>query len=267
MTFKNFFKVGALFFIFSMVSCVQMELQHRAAVEDSHVSFQEKNNLTDYAYLESRTNHYNSDKIVLQKEKDIETALAVVKLNDARDVHYRLSPEEQIERKAMQEVEEKKWEDAFATLLKYEPILTYNKNITNMMVLCSFKLKKYDFAVQQLQLSLNLPDETLLDAETRKDRVKLLAHAFYLNGKEDQALSMYESYNRENIDQEVKTLLSLIEDDKKLVVEHLYSQVDVYAKKYIYSEYSKDAVIVREEFKPITEPMRRPAGLELKKTK
>lgn len=247
-------------------SCAQIQIQHRATSGEIHVNYEEKASLSDYAYTEARTNHYNSDKIVLQREKDIETALAVVKLNNARDVNYRFSPEEQIEQTAMKQVEERQWEAAFSTLLKYEPILTYNKSITNMMILCSLKLKKYDFAVQQLKLSLNLPDETLLDAQTRKDRLKLLAHTFYLNGKEELALSMYENYMKENQDQEIKDLLAMIEDNKSSVADHLYSKVDVYANKYIYSTYAKDSVVVREEFKPVTEPMRRPAGLELKKT-
>ncbi len=237
-----------------------------------------KKNIFDYSYLESKTGLYNSDKLAAIKLKNKETKFAVQKFNQIKDIKYQQSPEELLESTAMSAVNEKNWQIAFDILINYEPILTYNKNMTNMTVLCSFKLNKYQFAIQQLQLSLSLPDENLLDEKTRTDRLEMLAHAYLLANQKQSAKDIYseilQKENSELVEKIVEALETKTDDNERFIASErsdilntVNLAVDQYANKYIYSDYSKDSVVVREEFKPVTNPIpaRLPASLEFKK--
>lgn len=147
--------------------------------------------INEYIYLETSTGIYNSMKATQDQLSKKETAAAVTKLNAAQGVEYNESAEEKIEKQAAAFMAQGKWKSAFDTLIKYEPVLTHNKNLTNQIIYASLKMEYYDYAIDQLQLALNQNDEMRALNETRQDKEIILAHVYYLSQKYDQATVLY----------------------------------------------------------------------------
>jgi predicted Zn-dependent protease len=147
--------------------------------------------INEYIYLETSTGIYNSMKATQDQLSKKETAVAVKKLNAAQGIEYNESTEEKIEKQAAKFMAQGKWKSAFDTLIKYEPVLTHNKNLTNQIIYASLKMEYYDYAIDQLQLALNQNDKMRALNETRQDKEIILAHVYYLSQKYDQATVLY----------------------------------------------------------------------------
>ncbi len=147
--------------------------------------------INEYIYLETSTGIYNSMKATQDQLSKKETAAAVTKLNAAQGIEYNESTEEKIEKQASAFMAQGKWKSAFDTLIKYEPVLTHNKNLTNQIIYASLKMEYYDYAIDQLQLALNQNDEMRALNETRQDKEIILAHVYYLSQKYDKATVLY----------------------------------------------------------------------------
>lgn len=165
---------------------------HIRLVSDEHVRPEKQPvDINEYIYLETSTGIYNSMKATQDQLSKKETAAAVKKLNAAQGIEYNESAEEIIEKQASAFMAQGKWKLAFDTLIKYEPVLTHNKNLTNQIIYASLKMEYYDYAIDQLQLALNQNDEMRALNETRQDKEIILAHVYYLSQKYDQATVLY----------------------------------------------------------------------------
>lgn len=147
--------------------------------------------INDYVYLETSTGVYNGMKATQEQLSKKASADAVAKLNTIHGIEYHESSEEIIEKQASAYMAQGKWKSAFDTLIKYEPVLTHNKNLTNQIIYASLKMEYYDYAIDQLQLALNQNDEMRALNETRQDKEIILAHVYYLSQKYDLASELY----------------------------------------------------------------------------
>jgi tetratricopeptide (TPR) repeat protein len=181
-----YFSLAVLTVNFS--SCTHLIVIERD--EYTHTENQ-KTDINEYIYLETSTGIYNSTKVLQDQLSKQETAAAVKRLNVVQGIEYNESTEEKLEKQASAYMAQGKWKAAFDTLIKYEPVLTHNKNLTNQMIYTSLKMEYYDYAIDQLQLALNQYDEMRALNETRLDKEVILAHVYYLSQKYDHATKVY----------------------------------------------------------------------------
>ncbi len=194
------------FLFISLSGCAHQIMSHPESVDHKN----QKNDINDFLYMETSTGIFNGMKASREQLVLKEFDNAVQTMNAITGIEYHQSPEEKIQKLASEYMAQGKWKAAFDTLIKYEPVLTYNKNLSNQIVYVSMKLDYYDYAIDQLQLALDQKDELRARNETRQEKETILAHAFYLSKKYDLASDLYSKLRQQDHDQNASRYLFLI---------------------------------------------------------
>lgn len=185
-----------------------------------------KNDLSEYAYLESSTGVYNGRKSEQEKLVQLQKEAAEARLAAAREITYTKSEEEKIEQLAEKYISDQKWKMALDILIKYEPILTHNKNLTNQLIFASLKLEYYDFAIDQLLLALQQKYDPKVHLTDYFDKQVILAHTYYLADKYKQAEGLYtELYQAEKYPEAPQYLFLLGYKQKDLDMMNQYLEI------------------------------------------
>ncbi len=190
-------RISLISFIFIVFTgCSHLLKNSRNEIQSSDIN--------DYIYLETSTGIYNGAKSKQDQIGRKETVAAIKKLNSSTGIAFKESSEEEIEKQASAYIAQGQWKSAFDTLIKYEPVLTQNKNLINQIIYVSLKIDYYDYAIDQLKLEINQNRETSLDKEV------ILAHAYYLSQKYDLAQTLYSKIIEQNNDKQLAQYLFLV---------------------------------------------------------
>lgn len=198
--------ISSVLILVGLFSCAHADLKQSNDASEKKQSL----DINQYIYLETRTGIYNSMKATQEQLRKKQTAKAVTKLNQLKDIEYHESLEEKIEKKASVYMAQGKWRSAFDILIQYEPVLTHNKNLTNQIIYTAIKIENYDYAIDQLQLALSQNDEVKAVIETRQEKEIILAHVYYLSQKYDLAATLYTKLLIQDNFQEANKYLFLV---------------------------------------------------------
>lgn len=239
---NNKYFIGLLIFVLNiLVSCASVPESTFASATDNIISNPEtavKNDINDYAYLQPNTAIYSAKKVEQQKLSQPQKAFQILKTNAAQGITYNASEEEKIEKLATQHIEAKKWKIALETLIKYEPILTHNKNLTHQLIFVALKLEYYDFAIDQLQLALQQKYDPKNEKTDYFEKQVILAHVYYLADKYKQAAGLYTQLYQTGQYSEAARYLFLIGYKEKDLAQ-MSTYLDILGKNHKnYVEYS-----------------------------
>lgn len=156
--------------------------------------YETENEITDYTYQEPQ-HEFNNNAPNAIELSDLAYTKQSAHLKKSKSIAYQASIEENIESQASEYIKTEQFNKAFKLLIKHQDFLTYNRKISNQLILVSLKLEKFDYAINQIKYALIYESDPVTYIEKRSQ----LANTYYVAGQYGLARQAYL-----NLDQEQK---------------------------------------------------------------